>query len=283
MLLPVPLPSSFLLFFHQLLSSFSENTGWEVFFEGFKIFNYSLQISDLKQRARTIFFSNTDIVPLRWQPVESKTSLQPISLNSFLSLFTQITLESSCHKLATATYALSLSISALLKILLELFWKRLCLAATNDVCIKKNKIKVIYSDTTDWKSFEILGYQFFWFVNWIYFVWSLCIYTYPGNLGVCQRQWRKQLYNTCSLLKIMANKVLTFPHLPSYLGSSIPPSAPSRQNNTKSMEDPTLLCYTEGILLFLQRKAEHWMPSVPSSNLIIWTELVFSFDFFYAL
>lgn len=142
MLLPVPLPSSFLLFFHQLLSSFSENTGWEVFFEGFKIFNYSLQISDLKQRARTIFFSNTDIVPFGWQPVKSKTSLQPIPLNSFLSLFTQITLQSSCHKLATATYALSLSISALLKILLELFWKRLCLAATNDVCIKKKKSKL---------------------------------------------------------------------------------------------------------------------------------------------
>lgn len=130
-----------------------------MFFEGFKIFNDSLQISDLKQRARTIFFSNTDIVPFRWQPVESKTSLQPISLNSFLSLFTQNTLESSCHKLATATYALSLSISALLKILLELFWKRLCLTATNDVCIKKNKkIKVIYSDPTDWKTEKVLRF-----------------------------------------------------------------------------------------------------------------------------
>lgn len=104
-----------------------------------------------------------------------------------------------------------------------------------------------------------------------------------SGLSICPHAWEtwefirdnEENNRTCSLSKILANTALTFPQPPGYLGSSIPSSAPSQQNETKWMEDPTLLGNTEGILLFLGRKPEHWTPSVPSPNSIIWIELVF--------
>lgn len=97
--------------------------------------------------------------------------------------------------------------------------------------------------------------MFFCFVNWIYLVWS--IYTSTWLVNRILSETKAEHNHTCSLSKILANKVWTSPHPPGYLSSSIPPSAPSQQNKTKQMGDPILFCYIEGILVFLGRKTEY--------------------------
>lgn len=126
---------------------------------------------------------------------------------------------------------------------------------------------------------------FFCFVSW--YLWSVCKYTCPGSLGVYQRQGGKPL---CVFPVKNTSKWSTdvFIHNHTNLVSFAPlfpllPHLRTKQFKTNDQNKGSYTIALNRVNSTIPEKTEHWMPSVPSPNLIIWIELVFLFDFFHAL